>query len=93
MAGSGLAGTTRAAATVDDGMAFDQPGAQIGDGVRFCVALLLGAGFAVFVGRGNVECCNAQAVPIVMKRVESGETRLAAGREHGLEALVYEGED
>ena len=28
-----------------------------------------------------------------MERVESGEARLAIGREHGLEALVDEGED
>ena len=74
-------------------MAFDQLGAQLGDGVGFGIALLFGAGLAVFVGHGDVESRHAQAAPIVMEWVESGEARLAIGREHGLEALVDEGED
>ena len=89
-----LAGALRAAATIDDRLASDQPCAQIGDGVGFGVTLLLGAGLAVFVGHGDVEGRDAQAVvAIVMERVEGGEAGLPIGREHGLEALVDEGED
>ena len=57
-----LAGALGSAATIDDGLASDQPGAQIGDGVGFGVTLLLGAGLAVFVGHGDVEGRDAQAV-------------------------------
>lgn len=82
-----------AAATVNDRMAFDQPGAQLGDGVGFGVPLLLGAGLAVFIGYGDVEGRHADSAAIVMEWVQCGETRLSIGREHGLEALVDESQD
>ena len=89
-----LARTFRAAAPVDDGLAADQARAQLGDGVGFGVALLLGAGFAVFVGYGDVEGRDTQAfAAIVVERVEGGKAGLPIGREHDLEALVDEGED
>jgi hypothetical protein len=50
-----LARTFRAAASVDNGLAADQPRTQLGDRVGFGVALLLGAGLAVFVRDGDVE--------------------------------------
>ena len=74
-------------------MAFDQPGAEFRDGVGFGVALLLGAGFPIFVSDGNVEGRHAQTASVVMERVKGGEARLSSGREHCLEALVDEGED
>ena len=56
-----LARTLRAAASVDNELAADQPRAQLGDRVGFGVALLLGAGLAVFIRHGNVDGGDTQA--------------------------------
>src|SRR5690606_4164576 len=88
-----LAGALCAAAAVVDGLAFDQSGAKLGDGVGFGVPLLLGAGFAVFVGYRDVEGGYANAAAVIVERVERGEARLSIGREYGLKAFVDEGED
>ena len=74
-------------------MAVDQPSAQISDGVGLGITLSLSAGFAVFVGYGDIDRRYAQAAAIVMKRIEGGEARLPISREYSLEALVDEGQN
>ena len=61
--------------------------------LHFSPEVVAGYDCVVFVGHDDVEGRHAQFAAIVMERVESGEARLAIGREHGLEALVDEGED
>ena len=70
-------------------LAPDQTGAHFGDCFGFGITLLLGAGLAVFVGDGDVQGRDTQALAAIgVKGVEGGKAWLAFGRQHGLEALV-----